>query len=129
MPLGPPAADVPMAGLGDRTSRVAREEHHRKPRRRTLAGASRLAVRLRHHGWWLVHDLVAHPLLALAPLRPSIALHDWTSRRLNLDEAIEPSPVPRIERRLWWLVHNLVSHRTFRWHDTTARRMAVHGWV
>ena len=101
-------------------------------------GLSRLAARLRHHGWWLVHNLVAHPLLALAPLRPSVALHDWTSRRLNLDDAIAPSPAPRIERRLWWLLHNLVSHptiglfpcaRSFRWLDTTARRMAVHGWI
>jgi hypothetical protein len=101
-------------------------------------GLSWLAARLRHHGWWLVHNLVAHPLLALVPLRPGVALHDWTSRRLNLEAAIEPSPAPRIDRRLWWLVHNFVSHpaiglfpcaRTFRWHDVTARRMAVHGWA
>jgi hypothetical protein len=126
-----------------RREALAHTSEHRYRRRLTrwtdgLAGLPRLAARLRHHGWWLAHNLLAHPLLALAPLRPSVALHDWTSHRLNLDDTLVPSPPPRIEHRFWWFVHNLISHpaiglfpcaRTFRWHDLTARRMAVRGWL
>lgn len=101
-------------------------------------GVARLSGRLAHHSWWLLHNLVAHPLLALAAIRWTIALHDWTSRRLNRDESQGPSPAPRIERRFWWLVHNLAAHpaiglvpcaTTFRWHDVSARRMRVPNWA
>lgn len=101
-------------------------------------GLARLVARARHHGWWLLHNLVAHPLLALSAGKLAVALHDWTSRRLNRDDALEPSPPPVIERRFWWIVHNLATHpaiglvpcaTTFRWHDATARRMRVAGWV
>ncbi|PZP92639.1 MAG: hypothetical protein DI587_31270 [Variovorax paradoxus] len=33
-------------------------------------------------GWALLHDLVAHPLMALTMWsRPALRFHDWTSRR------------------------------------------------
>jgi hypothetical protein len=101
-------------------------------------GLAGLTARLRHHGWWLLHNLVAHPLLAVLPARPAVALHDWTSRRLNRDPTLERSGTPRVERRLWWILHNLVAHpaiglapcaTTFRWHDASARRMRVAGWI
>ena len=99
---------------------------------------SRLAGALGHRAWWLLHNLVAHPLLALRPGRAAVALHDWTSRGLNRDPSLAPSLPPQIGERLWWVVHNLVAHpaiavapcaATFRWHDATARRMRVRGWV
>ncbi len=98
----------------------------------------RLAGALAHRGWWLLHNLVAHPLLAVWPGRAAVALHDWTSRGLNRDPTLEDSPAPQVRERLWWVVHNLVAHpmialapcaATFRWHDATARRMHVRGWV
>lgn len=102
-------------------------------------GLDRWAARVRHHGWWLIHNLVAHPLLAFARGRRAVAFHDWTSRRLNLETSKRtPSPLPEVQRPLWWFVHNVVAHAamaiapcttTFRWHDTTARRMQVRGWV
>jgi len=102
-------------------------------------GLERLGERLGHHGWWLLHNLVAHPLLALAVNRGSLVLHDWSSQRLhrNTYEPV-PSAAPVIERRFWWVVHNLFAHAaiglvpcaaTFRWHDATARRMQVAGWA
>jgi hypothetical protein len=36
-----------------------------------------------HTFWWLVHNAVAHPLIAFLPLRPFFAFHDWTSRRMH----------------------------------------------
>ncbi len=103
------------------------------------SGLERLTAKVRHHVWWLAHNLVAHPLLAVAASRPVINLHDWTSQRLNRErEAPEPSPAPEIGHRLWWVVHNLVAHpaialvpcaTTFKWHDVSARRMRVPGWI
>jgi hypothetical protein len=102
-------------------------------------GLARVGERLGHHGWWLLHNLVAHPLLGLAVNHRSVALHDWTSRRLHRQTyAPAPSPSPVVERRFWWVVHNLFAHAaiglvpceaTFRWHDASARRMQVPGWA
>ena len=39
--------------------------------------------RARHFGWWIIHNAVAHPLLALFPFAPAFRFHDWTSDRLN----------------------------------------------
>lgn len=38
---------------------------------------------VRHYTWWLVHNLVAHPLIAVAPIRPAFRFHDWTSHRMH----------------------------------------------
>lgn len=101
-------------------------------------GLARWAARAEHRAWWLAHNLVVHPLLALVQARWAVALHDWTSRRLNLDAEQQPSPPPQVERRFWWLVHNLAAHpaiglapcpTTFAWHDATARRMRVANWA
>lgn len=34
--------------------------------------------------WWLLHNLVAHPLIGVLPLKPFFSFHDWTSRRMHL---------------------------------------------
>jgi hypothetical protein len=36
-----------------------------------------------HYAWWLVHNLIAHPMIGVAPVKVSFRFHDWTSRKLN----------------------------------------------
>lgn len=36
-----------------------------------------------HYAWWLLHNAVAHPLIAVAPVKPFFDFHDWTSRKMN----------------------------------------------
>lgn len=44
-----------------------------------------------HHFWWLVHNCVAHPMIGLAPVKPSFRFHDWTSRKINPSRPAAPS--------------------------------------
>ena len=44
------------------------------------------APKVRHRGWWLLHNNVAHPLLGLFPCGLTFLFHDWTSRKLNHHE-------------------------------------------
>jgi hypothetical protein len=37
----------------------------------------------KHKFWWLVHNAVAHPLIAVAPVKPFFSFHDWTSRKMH----------------------------------------------
>lgn len=37
----------------------------------------------KHHFWWLVHNAIAHPLIALMPIRTFFKFHDWTSHKIN----------------------------------------------
>lgn len=46
--------------------------------------ARRLAL-LRHHGWWLLHNCVAHMAIGLVPVKTTFRFHDWTSRKLNAE--------------------------------------------
>jgi hypothetical protein len=39
--------------------------------------------RAKHHFWWMLHNLVAHPAIGIAPSRTTFDFHDWTSRKLN----------------------------------------------
>jgi hypothetical protein len=36
-----------------------------------------------HHVWWLIHNVVAHPMIVIAPMGLTFRFHDWTSRKLN----------------------------------------------
>lgn len=36
-----------------------------------------------HSFWWLVHNAVAHPLIAFVPRKPCFDFHDWTSRKMH----------------------------------------------
>lgn len=38
---------------------------------------------LAHRFWWLVHNAVAHPLIAVMPIRPLFRFHDWTSKKMH----------------------------------------------
>lgn len=36
-----------------------------------------------HHFWWLTHNAVAHPLIAILPIKPLFDFHDYTSGKIN----------------------------------------------
>lgn len=38
---------------------------------------------LRHHFWWMIHNIPVHVLIGLFPFKPLFMLHDWTSSRLG----------------------------------------------
>jgi len=109
---------------------------------------------LRHHALWLLHNCVAHPLLALGaqPSEHAISFHELTSRWLNHKTMLTWSPgqkrhyvthdmgipVPEVKGRKAWVVHNVLAHlaiglvpckATFDFHDRSAREMNVEGWV
>lgn len=97
----PPPAGTTGAAVAQREAFTAAAASRDQERLSLWTGgcgaADRVAGRLRRGGWWLLHG-----------------------------------------ERLWWVVHNLVAHpaialvpcaTTFRWHDETARRMRVRGWV
>lgn len=90
--------------------------------------------RLRHHGLWLLHNLVAHPILAFVTTQKAAEFHELTSQWLNkkppmaLPQILAPdrpkmvhknSPrglwlhtprVPPIKNRGAWVLHNVVAH-------------------
>lgn len=37
----------------------------------------------RHRAWWVIHNSIAHPLIALFPYRPLFNFHDWTSHKMH----------------------------------------------
>lgn len=94
--------------------------------------------RLRHHVWWLLHNVVAHPLLAY-PTSFGLWLHDVTSQHLNRKAKFLASPWPEpIPDWGKWVFHNVILHAaiglvpcttTFTWHDQTAEEMGVEDWV
>lgn len=105
-------------------------------------GDGRRWPRLRHHALWLLHNCVAHPLLALTTSDPAIELHELTSQWLNHEDRKNVRVIrvlrPKVQTRGAWILHNLVAHvaigtlpctATFRFHDKTAQQMGVPGWV
>jgi hypothetical protein len=113
------------------------EYRYGKRKRRWVAEVAVLP-RLRHHGWWLLHNVVAHPALGVFPAGAAIRFHDWTSRHLNRNPRLFPSAPPEIPRRGRWILHNVFGHlaigllpcrATFAWHDRTAEEMEVPDWV
>lgn len=51
--------------------------------RRALSGRKTVLPALTHHLWWFVHNAVAHPLIAIAPIKPLFDFHDYTSDKIN----------------------------------------------
>jgi len=37
---------------------------------------------LRYRAWWVLHNVVAHPLIGILPCHETFEFHDWTSRCL-----------------------------------------------
>jgi hypothetical protein len=48
-----------------------------------LAASNAVVGAAKHHIWWLIHNLVAHPVIGVAPVRWAFDFHDWTSRKLH----------------------------------------------
>jgi len=112
--------------------------------------------RLRHHALWMLHNCVAHPLLAVTGRRVSslaVEFHELTSLWLNhLGPRRWRSPpsgpdtyrhqtefrMPEVRKAGFWMLHNVIAHAaiglvpcktTFDAHDWTARLIDVPGWV
>jgi hypothetical protein len=97
--------------------------------------------KLRHHSFWLLHNCVAHPVLAVLPFTFALKFHELTSAWLNHVEPFHRDLGryrPAIRRPALWALHNLGAHvaiglwpsqTTFRFHDWSAKAMAVPGWV
>lgn len=120
---------IESGGAADRyTARIGLFERDGRPR-----------PRLRHAALWLLHNCVAHPLLAVAPGIVTRDLHDLSSDWLNHQFSNgATAPVPKPGDRAWWFLHNAVAHPligvlpskwTFAFHDESARRMKTRGWV
>lgn len=45
--------------------------------------AKTTAFLVKHRAWWLIHNLVAHPLIGVVPTKTTFDFHDWTSRKMN----------------------------------------------
>lgn len=103
----------------------------------------------RHHALWLLHNCLAHPFLALGdqPSEKACEFHELTSQWLNHTET---SPwhkrtlrdlvydIPKVGNRRAWVLHNTLAHiaiglapckTTFDFHDRTAEKMGVPGWI
>ena len=98
----------------------------------------RVLPRVRHHGWWLVHNCVSHPLLGIRASERVIWFHDWTSMHLNCRSEIRPSAKPEIPNWRLWAWHNIAGHlaiglvpidASFEFHDRTSEAMNVPKWV
>lgn len=140
-----------------------REDGHPEPahgaqkryadRVRLFAEDGRSMPRLRHRAFWLLHNCVAHPLLALGSRRGSTLtteFHEITSRWLNHESMTAYASrrgqfyrvvhvhVPEVAKPVSWVIHNVIAHvaigllpckPTFDFHDWSAKVMAVPGWV
>ena len=100
----------------------------------------RVAPTVRHHAWWLLHNLIAHPVLGLRPSPRVVWFHDWTSQHLNTRRRFVASPPPVIPpgKERAWRFHNIVGdvafglapiEAAFRFHDRTSEAMGVSDWV
>lgn len=85
--------DVPSGVAADGTFIPA---HKVMPARdtRLMSSEGRFAVRIEtwrknkgsalgHHFWWFVHNAIAHPMIAVLPIKQTFAFHDYTSDRIN----------------------------------------------
>lgn len=101
--------------------------------------------RVRHFFFWMVHNVVVHPMLGLVVNDKTTALHDLSSQWLNkanrtslVGRQLLFTEVPVVQKRGFWLLHNVLAHvligflpckLTFAFHDWTAKKMSVPGWV
>ena len=96
--------------------------------------------KLTHHLLWLIHNCIAHPMLGLFPGYYTVQFHNLTSNWLNLtySNSLKRTIIPKIPNKGRWIWHNVVSHMliglvpckfTFQYHDRTAEKLGVPGWV
>lgn len=97
--------------------------------------------RLRHYLLWLLHNCIAHPILALCVSSYTIEFHELTSQWLNHTGVrinFLRIMAPKISNKFSWFMHNFIAHIAiglfpfkpiFKFHDKTAKWMNVSGWV
>ena len=110
---------------------------------------------LRHHFYWLLHNNIIHPWIGLSPSLKSLKWHEITSDLLNnyyqikdiKEESLFIDKCNMFAKSLhninsgnkkYWIMHNCISHPLiglfpvklfFDFHDETAKKMNVNGWV
>lgn len=99
----------------------------------------RVLPQARHHVWWVLHNLLSHPVLGVWPSTRAIRFHDWTSHHLNQRKKVYyQSPRPDLQNRRAWAWHNIAGHLaigllpigpSFRFHDRTSEAMHEPEWV
>ena len=70
---GPEAAEPEVVGF-DRPEDGSEARYHRRRAARPWSA---------HTFWWVVHNAVAHPLIAVLPRTRFFRFHDWTSRKMH----------------------------------------------
>ncbi|MFN0252809.1 MAG: hypothetical protein ACKV2T_38395 [Kofleriaceae bacterium] len=68
-----PATKVARIGF-ERPEPGSRERYEERRRARPWSA---------HTFWWIVHNAIAHPLIAFVPRRPMFRFHDWTSYKMH----------------------------------------------
>lgn len=58
-----------------------RREHFEE--RRDALGHRTILPKLTHAVWWFLHNAVAHPIIAIIPIKPAFEFHDYTSDKIN----------------------------------------------
>lgn len=95
---------------------------------------------LHHYFWWVMHNVFAHFVIGLVPIRFFIRFHDWTSKYLNRVKSVHsPSPIfINVTSYPIWFIHNAIIHPLigllpitplFKIHDITAKEMGQPDWI
>ncbi len=69
-------------GPGTSYERFLERVENFKSRRKQIGMRTILPI-WTHHWWWMVHNGVAHPLIAVLPVEPAFRFHDYTSDKIN----------------------------------------------
>ncbi len=116
---------------------MSSEDRYRFRKMHWAHSGKRLA-QTRHHAWWVLHNVISHPLLGVLPTSSAIWFHDWTSKHLNGRKLLRESPKPLINNRGAWVWHNVMGHLaiglvpcelSFKFHDRSAEAMYESEWV
>lgn len=95
---------------------------------------------LRHWGFWVIHNCVVHPMMAVSPSSFLLELHELSSYWVNhrSGSALYFNLPPKIKSRFWWTLHNFIGHMAigilpikpcFAFHDWSAPKMGSPDWV
>jgi hypothetical protein len=134
-------APVPVGTTDITEEKMSQTSHGRFYQRLALfKGDGKAYPRLRHFGFWLIHNCLVHPLLGVVPRPFVLDLHELSSRWLNQkrNPFVFPFVYPKIPSYFLWFFHNVFAHiligvfpirPMFAFHDWTATLMGVPDWV
>lgn len=121
--------------------KTSNERYHVRIQRFIDSGSKH--PKLSHHFFWLLHNCVAHPILGFYVSQSAIEFHQITSnwlnsRPINQNLSFIIWPMMNDNQKRWWAIHNFIAHFliglfpcswTFKFHDWTAEKMDIQGWV